>query len=64
MADFWTQGAQYYKRFMSVAGQWKDFERRPKYSGTRLNKAYLPPEKSFLRRRPFKFDTILVVQLS
>ena len=38
---------------MPVADQWKGFERQPRYCGTRLNKAYMPPEKSFLRRRPF-----------
>jgi hypothetical protein len=39
---------------MPVAGQWKGCERQPRYCETRRNKAYLPPEKSFLRRRPFK----------
>ena len=40
--------------FMPVARQWKGFQTQPRYCGTCLNKAYMPPEKSFLRRRPFK----------
>ena len=48
---------------MPLAGPSKGFERQPRYCGTGLNKAYLPPEKIFLRRRPFNDFKSLVLTL-
>ena len=48
VANFWTQGAQYYEHLMPEPGQLEGHGRQPRCCWTCLTKAHLPSENIFM----------------